>query len=180
MPLSIWPAAWASRQPITTATSAFETPWMESLACDALVVDTLPSVPGDGRHVLVSAAGNRHDDDLILPHRRHKRARVGDRMRAFDCRNNALGARQILERIDRLVVGDGHIARSSRIVQRRMLGKRTGASQSSEKQETVVAAPSDEDLIRADIESIVGTSASLERAASLTESIHALAASLRS
>ena len=43
-----------------------------------------------------------------------------------------------------------------------MLGKRTGASQSSEKQETVVAAPSDEDLIRADIESIVGTSVSKE------------------
>ena len=43
-----------------------------------------------------------------------------------------------------------------------MLGKRTGAFQSSEKQETVVAAPSDEDLIRADIESIVGTSVSKE------------------
>lgn len=37
-----------------------------------------------------------------------------------------------------------------------------GASQSSEKQETVVAAPSDEDLIRADIGSIVGTSVSKE------------------
>lgn len=43
-----------------------------------------------------------------------------------------------------------------------MLGKRTGASQSSEKQETVVAAPSDEDLIREDIGSIVGTSVSKE------------------
>ena len=85
-------------------------------------MDVLPTVAGDGGAVLVAAARDVHDDDLIGAHGRREFARISDGVRAFDCRDDALHTAEVFERVDGLVVGDGHVSRASAVVQRGMLG----------------------------------------------------------
>ena len=82
-------------------------------------------VRGDRPHVLVAAAGQVDQQDAVRVERRRQAHRVRDGVRALERGDDALGGGQQAQRLDRLVVGDGDVARRARCrAARRARGRR--------------------------------------------------------
>src|SRR5688572_23076543 len=65
-----------------------------------------PRLLRDGMHVLVAAAGKIDQQDLVLPHARSDLGGVGQRVRRFERRHDALQPAQVVEGLQRLLVCD--------------------------------------------------------------------------
>ncbi|EGE58214.1 hypothetical protein RHECNPAF_334005 [Rhizobium etli CNPAF512] len=74
----------------------------------------------DGEDVLVATAGEVHQDDLVLAHRRRTLDHLGNRMRGLERRDDAFEAGQGLEGLKRFVVHDRHIIDPADIAEPRM------------------------------------------------------------
>src|SRR3989338_9535435 len=72
--------------------------------------------------VFVAAAGEIHDDELVLSKRRRDFERIGDGVRGFERRNDTLGHREQLECGERFLVRGMGIQDSPLVVEVRMLG----------------------------------------------------------
>lgn len=80
----------------------------------------------DEVHVFVAAAREIHDDDGIGRECRSELHCVCDRVRRFECRDDALGAGEQLERVERLGVGRGHVLGASELFEAGVLRADSG------------------------------------------------------
>src|SRR5689334_14926445 len=83
----------------------------------------------DGKDVLVAASGKAHGDELILLHLTRDPCDMGDGMRRFQRRNDALQLGQQHEGVQRLLVGDGEILHPADILEPAMLRPHAGIVQ---------------------------------------------------
>src|SRR6185436_5547519 len=85
---------------------------------------------GDRVHVLVAAAREVDEQDLVLRQRGREACGIGERMRGFERRNDAFDAAAVVERSERFGVGDRHVFRAARVLEPRVLRPHAGIVES--------------------------------------------------
>ena len=81
---------------------------------------------GDREDVLVAAAAEIHDDDLVLANGRGELDHLGQRMRRLERRNDAFDPRAELEGVEGLLVGCRHVGDAAAITKPGVLGADAG------------------------------------------------------
>src|SRR3954468_20041419 len=81
-----------------------------------------PGSLGDRVHVLVAASRKIDEEDAVPGHRRRELHGVRDGVARFERRDDALGAAERVEGLERFVVVDGHIFRAAGILEPGVLG----------------------------------------------------------
>src|SRR5450759_5054374 len=76
---------------------------------------------GDGVHVLVAAAGQIHQQDLVFRHARRDFRRLRQRVAGFQRRDDALVVAQVVKGLERFIVGNGGVLGAARVLQPGML-----------------------------------------------------------
>ena len=77
---------------------------------------------GDGEDVLIAAAAHVHDKQIVLGQGRRELGDERERVCGLERWDDALKARAELESLERLLVGDGDVARATLLLEPGMLG----------------------------------------------------------
>ena len=77
-------------------------------------------------HVLVAAAGKIDEQDLVRFHARRDLGGVGERVARLERRNDAFEAAQIVERLERLVIGHRDVFGAATVLEPGVLGTHAG------------------------------------------------------
>ena len=93
------------------------------------MVYSSPRRAGDRVHVFVAAPGQADDDGLVFGQRRREFADMGEGVGRFQGRDDAFGAGDPLEGVQRLVVGDGDVFGAARVLEVGVFGADAGVVQ---------------------------------------------------
>ncbi|MPM47170.1 hypothetical protein SDC9_93878 [bioreactor metagenome] len=82
-----------------------------------------------GADVLVATARQAHENGLVLAHLLGQLHRIGESVAGFERGDDAFGAAQVVEGLQRFAVGDAHVLRAADLLQPGMLGADAGVVQ---------------------------------------------------